>query len=142
MVNRIRCGKRKHATGRNAKFETSKDRKGILKENKAGYSSDARQCSKQVKQTHGATGAVVHPVIYKRSILESALPHFRYRFRFRFRQSLDILLFAIPPTILEVADTTNRIRFRFQNPGCTTVAQYSGCDRVIKWSSLHVQNDV
>ena len=60
-------------------------------------------------------------VFWKRSVLESLpLP----RFRFRFHQNVLILLVAIPPTYLEAADKTNRLRFRFQNPVCQMLLLY------------------
>ena len=53
-------------------------------------------------------------------ILGLLLPLPLPRFRFRFPQNAVILLVAIPPMNLEVADTANRFRFRFQNPAFDT----------------------
>ena len=56
--------------------------------------------------------------------------------RFRFRQSVIILLVAIPPSYLEAPVSSNRFRFRFQKHDCECHIQGGGatCDsRVRKW---------
>ena len=58
------------------------------------------------------------------------LPRLRFRFRFRFHKNVVILLVAIPPTNVEAADSADRFRFRFSNPGYIRVAVIS--EAVIK----------